>query len=173
MRKHLFGLAIFISIITAAVFVYGYFNTPQIPVIPAVDYPHEDTTFSRDDFQSEIEYRILTAEADMRTRNLVARVELNWNGKHKSPDKVYISLFLWENGRNPEFWALTSDVLDRPFSSGNKFITTITLYKVTGKFRDLDNIYGYIDFAKDGKFPASHDKRISAAELVPILKVHD
>ena len=142
MKKHLFGLAIFISIVTAAVFVYGYFNTPPIPVIPAVDYPKDHQAKNLDNGLSlmKVTYRVSAAELDVKDRIFRAQVDLEWNGKHTPPDSMFMNFYLMNaNGERTASMSKTVYLKDA-FADGNRAGITVSLDKVDMSFARQENI---------------------------------
>ncbi len=168
MRKHLYGLAIFSSVVAAAVLIYGFFNMPSIPVIPTV----EDGPVLRDRQINGIVTRVLTAEYDARTRKLAADIELKWSGAGSPPDTLEYRVFLTDAARSPH-WAIESDRVLEPFADGRRLIKRVTFQpSVVAMFSSFDNIYMYVETAEDGSALVSHEERLSKAVSVPVLKVH-
>lgn len=171
MRKHLFGLAIFIAIVTVAVFAYGYFNTPPIPVIPTVDYPkdHRATNISG---LKKIDYRVSAAELDIKDRIFRAQVDLEWTGKHTPPDSLFMNFYLM-NATGERTASLSKTVyLKDVFADGNRAGITVSLEKVDMSFAGQENVYTLVEFSTDGKFSSLPDERIALAKLTPVLLLH-
>lgn len=174
MRKHLFGLVIFISIVTAAVFVYGYFNTPPIPVIPAVDYPkdHRATNFGIHRGLKKINYRVSAAELDIKDRTFRAQVDLEWNGKHTPPDSVFMKFYLMNaNGERAASVSKTVYLKDA-FADGDRAGITVSLDRVDMSFARQENLYTLVEFSQDGKFQSLPDERTALAKLTSVLLLH-
>ncbi len=175
MRKHLFGLAIFISIVTAAVFVYGYFYEPPIPVIPAVDYPKEElisipSTCCEE--SGDVKYQVSAAELDIKDRIFRAQVDLEWNGKHTPPDSVFMNFYLMNaNGERTASVSKTVYLRD-VFADGNRAGITVSLDRVDMSFARQENLYTFVEFSTDGKFPSLPDERTALAKLTSVLLVH-
>lgn len=175
MRKHLLGLAIFISIVTAAVFVYGYFDTQPVPVIPAVDYPkeHQAKNLDKGLRLMEVEYRVSAAELDVKDRIFRAQVDLKWNGKHTPPDSMFMNFYLMNaNGERTASMSKTVHLKDA-FADRNYAGITVSLDKVDISFTPQENIYTFVKFSADGKFPSLPDERTALAKLTSILLLHD
>lgn len=174
MRKQLFGLAIFISIVTVAVFVYGYFNMPPIPVIPAVDYPkdHRATNIANHNGLKEIAYRVSAAELDIKDRVFRARVDLEWNGKHTPPDSMFMNFYLMNaSGERTASVSKTVSLKDA-FADGNRAGITVSLDKVDMSFAQQENLYTFVEFSPDGKFPSLLEERTALAKLTSVLLLH-
>ncbi len=173
MRKHLFGIATFIAIVSSTAMIYSVFRSYEIPTVPMAIHLGDDKKYSCDYVSERISYRIISAEYEMRSGRFISEIELEWNGKSSPPETVYMSLFLYENDHQPERVAVAPNVLERPFEKGNKYLANVSLPPNTaGKFRDWDNIYAYVDFARDIKFPSTREERMKKLEFVPVLKVH-
>ncbi|CAN5208709.1 hypothetical protein BH20ACI2_BH20ACI2_24410 [soil metagenome] len=169
MRKHLFGLAIFFSIVATAVVIYGIFNLPGIPVIPTV----KDRPTLRDRQMKSLVTRVLTAEYDARSEALVADIELKWTDAGSPPDRPAYRVFLSDATRSPH-WAIESDLVQEPFSKARRNVKRVTfLPSAIATFSNLDNIYIYVEAADEVKTLASHEERLSKAVSVPVLKVHN
>jgi hypothetical protein len=172
MRKHLFGLAIFISIITAAVLVYGYFNAPPIPVIPAVDYP-KDHLENLDSGLPSVAYRVSAAELDIKDRTFRARVDLEWDGKHAPPESLFMKFYLinanGERTTSVNEWVFRKNA----FADGNRRGITISLYNVDMSFAQHENLYAFVEFSSDGKFSSLPDERTASAKRTSVLLLHD
>ncbi len=169
MRKHLFGLAIFFTVVATAVLIYGFFNMPPIPVIPIV----EDRPTLRDRAMKSVVTRVLTAEFDERTGTLAADIEMQWNHAGSPPDRLEFRVFLSDASRSPH-WAIESDRVHEPFADGRRLIKRVSFQpNVIAAFSNFDNIYIYVEAAEDVSKLSSHEERLSKAVSVPVLKVHN
>lgn len=175
MRKHLFGLAIFISIVTAAVLVYGYFDTQPIPVIPAVDYPKDPraTNFGNRNSLKKIAYQVSAAELDIKDGTFRARVDLEWKGKHTTPMPVFMNFYLMNaKGERTASVSNTFNLTDM-FVDGNRAGITVLLENVDVSFARQENLYTVVEFSTDGKFASLPDERTLLAKLTSVLLLHD
>ncbi len=175
MKNHLFGLAIFVSIISVTVLVHGYFNVPPIPVIPAVDYPKDPrATYGRkySDLK-KIAYNVSAAELDIKERVFRAQVDLKWNGKKAPATPLYMNFYLInaEGDRNT-FFSKTV-YADNWFAHGDQAGMTIFIDDVDASFARQENLYTFVEFSTDGNFKSSPSERTTLAKLTPVLKVHD
>jgi hypothetical protein len=171
MRKHLFGLAIFISIITVAVLVYGYLNTPPIPVIPAVDYPKDSRASNNHDL-TKIVYQVSAAELDIKDRTFRARVDLEWNGKNAPPESLFMNFYLM-NANGERTTSVSTRVFRKnAFADGNRASITISLDKVDMAFARHENIYAFVEFSPDGKFSSLPEDRMTLSKLTSVLLLH-
>ncbi len=169
MRKHLFGLAIFFTVVATAVAIYGFFNMPPIPVIPTV----EDRPTWRDRPMKSVVTRVLTAEYDERTGTLAAEIELKWSDAGAPPERLEYRVFLTDVTRSPH-WAVELDLIHKPFSDARRIVKRVTfLPGVIAAFSNFDNIYMYVEADEDVRNLASHEERRSKAVSVPVLKVHN
>lgn len=118
MRKHLLGLAIFISIVTAAVLVYGYFDTQPIPVIPAVEehvrqmprHPMEVKVAPR------LSSQLVSILYDETTGKMTAIVDLEWNGTLPKPSDLRIDFSLVDPSSTNDRRYFHSVKFKHPFS---------------------------------------------------------
>jgi hypothetical protein len=173
MKKHLYGLAVFSSIVAIAVFVYGYLSVSPIPEIPAVR-SEEERPYASERPLKNVAVRVLTAEYDVRTGILAANIELKWNGAGQPPDTLQLSVFLLEKARGPEVWAVESDTVRQPFATTRRFVKRATFSpSAVAGFANFDNIYMYVDAAADVHTGAGLDERSAKAFYVPVLKVHE
>jgi hypothetical protein len=173
MRKHLFGFTLFSLIVGSAVMIYPLVRSYEIPTVPLEINMGNDKKYACDYMNERISYRIVSAEFDVNTGKFTSLIEIKWNESSLPPETVYMSLFLLENLQDPEKLTIAPNVLEQPFENGNRFIATVSISQKTArKFRDWNNIYAYVDFAKDGKFPSTHEERLLKYELIPVLKIH-
>jgi hypothetical protein len=173
MRKHLFGLAIFISIVTAAVFVYGYFNTPPIPVIPAVDYPSEqhETVVTEDFDTSLIGYRVYASEFHIGTGKFQTRVDLEWKGVTHPPKSVFMNFHLIDGNRTHQ--SSVSKSMNDPFLTGSRQTVTVETSSFgQSLFNQGGNIYTYVEFSTDRQFSSKTEERLKLADLTSVVMVH-
>lgn len=171
MKRHIIGFAIFLVIVGSAVLVHSMFRTFRIPV-DAIEINFGDDKKYACDINERISYRIISAEYELTTGRFISEIEMEWNGE-SPPETVYMSLFLHGNDHAPYIWTIASKVVDRPFATGSRHIAVFSLNPNTAaKFRDLNNIYAYVDFARDGKFPSTHEERMQKMRYIPVLKVH-
>jgi hypothetical protein len=171
MVKHLFGVAIFISIVTAAVFVYGFFNTLSIPEIPAVG-GNLDTVFPNKWSSNNLAVRIVTAEYDTRAGTLTADIALTWKGAEIPPAMLVYRIHLLDGSRSAGSLAIRSDSAITPFRKGRSSARRVVFTRdEMGRFADLHNIYMYIE--TDGAYSiTSRSERLSNAVFVPVLRIH-
>ncbi len=173
MRRHIIGFAIFSMIVGLTVIAYSFLKPFVIPEVPKSVPVEDERPYSCWTDRRTVSARVLTAEYDERSRELVADVELKWNGRGRPPEQLYYNVFLLNKGSGPEKWALNSDIALEPFDGPTRTIKRVRFSrKATEKFHDLDNIYAHIETAVDGKFISTQTERISSAKYLPVLKVH-
>jgi hypothetical protein len=172
MRKHFYGIAIFIAIVTSAVLIYGVLSAPEIPMVPAVE--------AVENVQADISpgkvlaTKVITAEYDARTGRLVADIELAWKGDETGPNGLKYRVFLLEGPKDSRLIVARSDSTVTAFNQGQRPVRRVTF--TAGdmeKIRDLDNIYLYVETASEGKVSAGKNENLANAVYVPVLRVHD
>lgn len=173
MKRHIFGFAIFLMIVGLTVIAYSFFKPFVIPEVPKTVSVENDRPYSCWTDRRPVSARVLTAEYDVWSGELVADIKLSWNGRGKAPDRLYYNVLLMNKGYGPDTWALNSDVALEPFEGSGTTIKRVRFSRsAMEKFQDLDNIYVHVEAAEDGKFASTQPERISSAKYLPVLKVH-
>lgn len=175
MKKHLFGLALFLSITSAAVLLYSYFNVPPIPVIPAVDYPKDSSASYGGKYSDlkKIAYNVSAAELDIKERVFRAHVDLKWNGKKAPASPLYMSFYLINSEGERNTFLSKTVYAENWFANGDDAGMTIVIEDVDMSFARQDNLYTFIEFSTDGKVSSRPDERVGLAKLTPVLMFHD
>lgn len=172
MTKHLLGVAIFISIVTTAAFLFSFLNMPAIPVLSAVDGDMDNIAAGKWP-RKDLATRIITAEYDTRTGTLAADIELKWKGAEAPPSMLVYQIHLLDGSQNARSLAMRSDSAGAPFAEGRSRVRRVNFTAGDmGRFDDLNNIYMFIE-AADEPDPIINDReRLTNAVFVPILRVH-
>ena len=172
MTKHLLGVAIFISIVATAAFVYGILNMPSIPVISAVDADVDNVKASKW-LRKNLATRIITAEYDTRTGTLAADIKLVWKGEEAPPELLEYRIHLLDGSQNARSLAIRSDSAVTHFGEGRSLVKRVIFTAgEMSRFGDLNNIYMYIEAADEIDPVFSHNERLSDSVFVPVLRIH-
>jgi hypothetical protein len=158
-KKHLFGAAVFVSIVAFSALIGRFFARPAIPATPAVDHPNQ---IQPSNFAG-VSARVITAEYNEQTGTLVAKIEFEWKGG-SPPDTVKYRVFLTDSRLSKQS-AVVLDTIDRPLVGTSRIVRPVTfLNSQTARFRSLDNVYMHVDTGRD--------VRKSDLTYVPVLKIH-
>jgi hypothetical protein len=94
MRKHLFGITIFLSIISAAILIFGYFNVSPKPELPEIE--ETSRIEPRHPIELKVPPRVVSRLAnilfDEAKGKMTAVVELEWDGTLPKPESVQVTV---------------------------------------------------------------------------------
>lgn len=156
MRKHIFGFALFSSIIFTFALVFAFFNAPAIPKKEEVKQPvlpKETVRENRDYYcpkkSKDLTYRVMNSEFDSDSGKFTSNISLSWNGYGKPPKKIFVKtqLFTMDTGEKA--------VLDfgkpfiEPFGESRSTIITVETKISSAKIDPQKNLYAGFDFSED------------------------
>jgi len=149
MKKHVFGFALFSSIVASFVLVYAFFSAPSIPSKEAVKPPvsQVETSVERPyscRFRSnKLSYEILSSEYFVTENKIVTRIRVEYSGAIRiAPSKIYIgtSFSSANNIGNKDFEV--NQIVENPFGESREKIVTVVSKLSGGKKINIDeNLY--------------------------------
>jgi hypothetical protein len=131
MKKHIYGMALFVVIVGFFVFIQQYFNYSGRPdctetgdstcVSQTLPY-----TFSADDFAGyaadDVAVQIDYVEAGMRTQKVKTRLKLEWQGEGDPPNTVWVQLQFHNFDGSSAGWTSEPLRVSMPFKNGDKTV---------------------------------------------------
>ena len=128
MNKQIYGITLFVVIVSFSVFIFEYLSYSDEPdcgqvmsarcISTIADYvPEEDPgLYFGDGVKVGIEY----VEADIKSRSINARVNLEWHGKGAPPAAIRLQLQLHNLDGSSVGWTSGSFPVKNPFKNGAK-----------------------------------------------------
>jgi hypothetical protein len=139
MRKHIFGVALFIAVVGVSVFIYEYFGAPEVSdcgremsarcvstistIQTFVIKPGELDGYDSKDAAVNLEY----IEASMRSQTVKARVDLDWQGAGEPPKAIWLQIQFHNFDGSSAGWASEPVRISNPFDRGGKRLIETSL----------------------------------------------
>jgi hypothetical protein len=128
-KRHLFGIALFIAIVSFSAFIYEYFQPVDVPDCASAQLegcgrpvpPAIAVDSVADDVTVNVDY----VEASMRTGKVNARLNLTWQGFGDSPRTVWVQLHFHNFDGSQAGWTSDPIRVSNPFGDrGGRVVET-------------------------------------------------
>lgn len=186
MRKHIYGFALFIFIVTCGVTAYSLFLAPTVEVNTASKYcpkripmavTEDPGTIQESPKPGPLAYKIKSFHIDLQTGEGTVEVRLDWNSSEKPPSGVRFDFGVTTPGKPFEGMTVGSYYISEPFEKG-RTMTETCRFKTSGDpDPNVTNYYGYAEVTEGGGTGSGFTKTVLVrknrmAGAIPALMGH-
>ncbi len=131
MRKHIFGVALFISIFAAFALVYAFFYAPSIPPKEAVKPPIQDTEtriekpVSNDFKKNKYSVEVISSRYLVDEGKIVSQIRVSLNETSSPSERISVRTNFTVVGKTSRSSFSDNNHFDNPFDEGNRRDITI------------------------------------------------
>lgn len=149
MKKHIYGFALFLFIVSAAVITYSFLHTPPVPDVETVyltidDHPRYPRASHAE--SGELSCEIKNVVLDVEGGYGSADITFHWNSSEPAPDGLIVDFGLTTADRPFEGRSIGYARIGSVWK--NNMMTENVKFLLEGRTRGLDlkkNYYGYIE----------------------------
>jgi ABC-type branched-subunit amino acid transport system ATPase component len=170
MKKHIFGIAVFCSIVALFALIFAFIYAPVIPQIEEVkqvETKYEKPSYCNLKRQNTTSFEVLSSYYFYDEGKIITKIKLNHNENSPKPEKVFIATSFNKTDGFSRI-DVVNQVVENPFAESNeKIVEIVSRISSTGKNGRSENLYAKVNVTQTEFYL---DERLTQAKAV--LFVH-
>lgn len=172
MKKHIFGIALFCSIVASFALIYAFIYAPVIPQIAPVKQfeTKYEKPYSCKMKRQNVSFEVISSEYFYDENKIVTEVKLKSLNNSIAPENVYLNVTYSQQGATSGFSSSENKTIENPFSESNEKIVKIATTPTEKISRD-ENLYVLVN-ATDYDGSTQYKRSDDLTKAKAVLFVH-